>query len=102
MTKPSDGWDRPAIVAEVHRRGMTLTGIAKDAGLYANACRQGIIGNSRPGAQAIADALHIPFEELFPASYTRGRHHKSQTIRNESRDTSPKRVIATDNARRVG
>lgn len=68
-------WDRAGIIAEVHRRGMTLTGIAADAGLYASACRQGIGGGSKAGAKAIADALGIAFEELFPDSYLRGRHH---------------------------
>ena len=68
-------WDRQAIVAEVHRRGMTLTGIAKDAGLYASACRSGLIGSSRKGAEAIARAIDVPFRELFPDSYTRGRYH---------------------------
>lgn len=96
MGKPAGGWDRPAIVAELHRRGMTLTGIAKDAGLYASACRQGIIGQSRTGAQAIADALGIPFEELFPNSYLRGRHHNRESNRNGSRNGSAKTPSRTD------
>lgn len=95
--KKSDGvWDRPAIIAEVHRRGMTLTGIAKDAGLYASACRQGIGGQSRAGAQAIANALGIPFEELFPNSYMRGRHHRTDTNRNGSRNGRAKTAKAAD------
>jgi len=75
----SQVWDRHAINAEIRRRGMTLTGIAQDAGLYASACRQGIIGLSRPGAEAIAKALGIPFRTLFPTLYTRGRHNEADT-----------------------
>ena len=67
-------WDRAAIKAELLRQGKTLTGIARDAGLYDSACRAGIIGASRPGAEAIAKAIKIPFRELFPDSYTLGRH----------------------------
>ena len=35
-------WDKHSIKAEVERRGMTLTGIAKDASLSESACRQGV------------------------------------------------------------
>lgn len=99
MTKPDGGWDRHAINAEVRRRGMTLTGIAEDAGLYPSACRQGIIGMSRRGAEAIAEALNIPFRELFPDSYTRGRHNESKTTRNDSSSGSAKRAAGTDTTR---
>lgn len=99
MTKPTGGWDRPAIVAELHRRGMTLTGIAKDAGLYDSACRQGIIGMSRTGAEAIAKALGVPFNELFPTSYLRGRHHKGDATRNGSSNGSAKAARSADNER---
>lgn len=98
MTNKKGRWDRAAILAEVHRRGMTLTGIAKDAELYASACRQGIGGGSRTGAQAIADALGIPFDELFPDSYLRGRHHRD-TSRNGSCNTSANRALAADSVR---
>jgi Ner family transcriptional regulator len=102
MAKPPSGWDRPAIIAELHRRGMTLTGVAIDAGLYPSACRQGISGNSVRGAQAIADALGEPLEELFPAFYLRGRHHRQQANRNGSRNTSANRTPIADKARRAG
>lgn len=79
-------WDRHSIKAEVERRGMNLTGIAKDANLYESACRQGLLGTSRPGAQAIADALGLPFETLFHDLYKRG--HNSEA--NLSLKTAPK------------
>lgn len=83
-------WDRHAINAEIRRRGMTLTGIALKNGMYASACRQGLMGLSRPGAEAIADALGIPFRELFPTTYTRGRHDEGQVTRNGRCNTRAK------------
>lgn len=99
MSAPRTEWDRHAINAELRRRGMTLTGIARDAGLYASACRQGIIGLSRPGAEAIAEALGIPFRELFPDSYTRGRHDERKTISNGSCNGSAKTRAGLDTGR---
>lgn len=81
MTEPRKTWDRFSIKAEVERRGLTLTGIAKSAGLYESACRQALFGTSKAGAQAIADALGIPFRDLFPTQYRRGRHNEPQNNR---------------------
>lgn len=77
MTAQDKTWDRHSIKAEVERRGMNLTGIAKDAGLYESACRQGLFGVSKPGARAIADALGIPFEVLFAGLYKRGHNSEA-------------------------
>ncbi|CDX20292.1 conserved hypothetical protein [Mesorhizobium sp. ORS 3359] len=91
-------WDRHAINAEIRRRGMTLTGIALDAGLYENACRQGLIGGSRPGAEAIAQALNIPFRVLFPTLYTRGRHNEVETTSAAGESGSAKVALNLDAA----
>ena len=100
MTKPNSAvWDRHAINAEVRRRGMTLTGIALDAGLSESAARQGIIGYNRRGAQAIADALDIPFRVLFPDSYTRGRHSEGNTTLNVRSRGSAKAARSADKGR---
>ena len=83
MAKPI--WDRHSIKAEVHRRGLTLSGIALDAGLYPNAINQGIAGLSFPGALALAKALDLPFEELFPTLYLRQqRKRKAAEIASQS------------------
>jgi len=97
MSEPNV-WDRHAINAEIRRRGMTLTGIARDAGMYPSACRQGLIGLSRPGAEAIATALGVPFRELFPTAYTRGRHNEADPNRNDRCKASPKTLPVFDTA----
>lgn len=83
-------WDRHAIRAEVHRRGFTLTGIAKNAGLADSACRQALLGISRPGAMALAAALGIPFRTLFPDQYSRGRENEGESERNGRSKASAK------------
>lgn len=93
-------WDPFDVKAEVQRRGLTMTGIAKNAGLYEGACRQGLIGNSRAGAQAIADALAIPFRELFPTLYPNGRHNESNSIRTRPTSKSAK-TQSTDGDRQA-
>jgi len=94
-------WDREAIKKELLRQNKTLTGIARDAGLYDSACRQGFIGSNRKGAEAIAEALGVPFREMFPDSYTRGRHDAGETSSNQKPNASQKRAAAIDNARGV-
>ncbi|QND45239.1 transcriptional regulator (plasmid) [Rhizobium lusitanum] len=94
-------WDRIEIRAELAKRGLTLTGIARDAGLYDSACRQGIIGASRAGAEAIARACQVPFREMFPDSYTRGRHDEGKSSSNKSCNGSAKTSSAADRVRSV-
>jgi Ner family transcriptional regulator len=62
------------ILALVKQRGMTLSGIAADAGLEASACRHGIAMRNRRGAEAIAAALGMPFKILFPDYHNRGHN----------------------------
>lgn len=92
-------WTRSAIKAELLLRNKTLTGIARDAGLNETACRQGIIGSNRKGAEAIAEALGVPFREMFPDSYTRGRHDSVNTTSNTKSNASPKEPKAVDSDR---
>lgn len=94
-------WDRFAITAEVRRRGMTLTGIALDAGLSESACRQGVLGVNRKGAEAIAEALKVPFRQLFPSQYTRGRHNESDSNQKPTRRDRAKKPELADSERRA-
>lgn len=67
--KPKLDW--PAIVAEVHRKGMTLTELSKRAGLTPTACGR-VKGTTHYGGQkAIADFLGEKPEDLWPNRYPR-------------------------------
>lgn len=92
-------WDRHAIKAEVERRHLTLTGIAKAAGLSESACRQGLNGSNSSGAKAIARALGIPFRVLFPTGYQRVRDDEGETSRKDGGATSAIRHVRADAAR---
>ncbi|MBX8800705.1 transcriptional regulator [Ochrobactrum sp. MR28] len=94
----SKKWTRAKIKDELLRQNKTLTGIARDAGLYESACRQGIIGASRPGAEAIASALGVPFREMFPDQYTLGRHDKEDTSSKSRCNGRAKTLAKTDSA----
>lgn len=94
-------WTRQAIKEELLRQNKTLTGIARDAGLNETAYRQGFIGSNRKGAEAIAAALGVPFREMFPDSYTRGRHDSGDTTSKAKPNASQKRGSVADSARSV-
>ena len=93
---PPAVWDRHAIKAEVHRRGMTLTGIARDAGLAENACRKALFGIDRKGADALAVALGIPFDTLFPAGFHQSRSSQRHASPKRGGESRKKRVRHSD------
>lgn len=62
-------WDRFAIRAEIHRRGSTLTKIAKNYGLSDAACRKALVTPFPAGERAIAKYLRLPIEVVFPDRY---------------------------------
>lgn len=99
--KTTKKWDRDAIKRELRLQNKTLTGIALDNGLYASACRQGLIGASRPGAEALAAALGVPFRDMFPDSYTLGRHGEDDITSIAKRNASQKRQSTADSQRSV-
>ena len=88
--------DRHDILAEVRRRGMTLSGIARDAGLDESAVRHGIARRNRRGAMALAEALGMPFESLFPGykSYA----HDSDANLSLKQPALPRKKAAAENA----
>lgn len=71
---PSIVHDRHSLFAEIRRRGMTLSGIATDAGIDPSACRHGIDRKNRTGAKAIAAALGWPFDYAFPNYHERAHN----------------------------
>ncbi len=83
--------DRYDILALIKRRGMTLSGIAEDAGLEGSACRHGIARRNRNGAIAIAEALGIAFDRLFPGYHARG-HNSEANLSLKNRDSSRQNV----------
>lgn len=62
-------WDRHAIKAELHRRGLTLSNLAVAAGLEPSACRVALLRRHRAGEAAIATALGRHAAELWPDRY---------------------------------
>lgn len=89
-------WTPKTIREEVARRNLTLRGVALAAGLPEAACRQALHGINRKGADALAEALDIPFDTLFPEGFVQSRRQASVNRLMESRK---KRVPAADAAR---
>lgn len=80
MVKSSGkGWDRFAIRAEIHRRGGTLTKIAKANKLSDATCRMALLKSCPAGERAIAKFLKLPAHALWPDRYdARGRRRPSR------------------------
>ncbi|WP_203158397.1 helix-turn-helix domain-containing protein [Methylobacterium aquaticum] len=97
MTQPAktqpDRWTPDLIRDEVRRRHLSLRGIALAAGLHEAACRQALHGINRKGADALAEALNIPFDKLFPDGFVQSRRQASVKQLAESRQ---KRAAPTD------
>ncbi|MGE7418789.1 helix-turn-helix domain-containing protein [Methylobacterium tarhaniae] len=73
-----------------------LRGIALAAGLHEASCRQALHGINRKGADALADTLGVPFDELFPEGFVQSRRQASVKRLAESRQ---KRGCTPDTAR---
>lgn len=84
-------WDLHDIKAAIGKKGLTQTMIAQQAGLEPSVVRHGLRGNNRRGAEAIAEAIGVPFRELFPDSYLRGGD--SKLTRKPAESTSAKRHV---------
>lgn len=65
--------DWPAVIAALHRQGMTLTGLAKLNGLNPDVFRQ-VKSRTNYKAQAlIADFLGVKPESIWPSRYPKGK-----------------------------
>lgn len=71
--RPRPALDWLGIVAELHRRGMTLTELARRSGLHQAVCRQVKDRTNYKGQQAIADFLGMKPEDLWPDRYPKGK-----------------------------
>lgn len=66
---PNPKWDQHSILAELRRRGMTLTRLAEIHGLNASGFRRVWKYTNRKAEAAIASFLGVPVAELFPDRY---------------------------------
>lgn len=62
-------YDRHAIKAAIHRKGMTLTRLAVEAGLDPAACRMALARRNFAGEKAIATFLGVELYKLWPDRY---------------------------------
>ena len=85
-------WDRHAIKAEVHRRGLTLVGIARARGLEPSACKVALRRRNFAGERAIADVLGVEPSVLWPERYRTG------TSRREANRSSKDSLLLTRRA----
>jgi len=78
-------WDKHTIIAEVHRRGSSLSAISRAAGLTRTACSCALAGRRWPRAeQALAEFLDVPVHRLFPDRYgatSMTHHNRSRRVR---------------------
>lgn len=69
MSRRRSGWDKHAIKAEIHRRGETLVGLARKAGLELSACKVALHRRNTAGEAAIAAFLDIDPCVLWPERF---------------------------------
>lgn len=67
-TAPS-AWDKHAIKAALARRGLTLAGLSRRAGIERSACGIALLRRHYAGEAAIAAALGVAPAELWPERY---------------------------------
>lgn len=89
----SKKWDNPGIKAELERRGTNLTKLALESGLHESACRRALCSSNLAGAMAIANALGVTVQEIWPGRYIRRRRNPAT---GSGLDASPKYVGRPD------
>ncbi|MBC9246705.1 helix-turn-helix domain-containing protein [Paracoccus sp. 11-3] len=81
MTKRKPVMDWPAVVAEMHRRGMTMTELAKRNDLPVGSCRR-VKGQTHYKAQQlIADFIGQKPEDLWPDRYPQKKSRILDTVK---------------------
>lgn len=73
MTKQDSALDWPGVLAEIHRRGMTLTELAKRNDLNPNVFRQVKSRTSFKVQKIIADFIDQKPESIWPSRYPKGK-----------------------------
>lgn len=62
-------WDKDKIKIELIKRGSNFTKAALDADISASGIRTALVKPFPAGERALAKALNVPVEELFPERY---------------------------------
>jgi Predicted transcriptional regulator len=73
--------------AAIYKKGLTLAAISRAAKLPEHACRAALQGRSRKGEDAIAKALGLKPEHIWPSRFSTPRRTP-----NRSRRSSPSRL----------
>ncbi len=81
MTKQKPAMDWPGVIAELHRRGMTLTELAKRNGHNPNVFRQVKSRTLYKVQKIIADFLGQKPEDIWPARYPIGKPRILDTVK---------------------
>lgn len=96
MTQPEPVMDWPAILAEVHRRGMTLSALAAREGLTPSAMTR-VRSTTNYKCQAVlAEFLGYKPEDLWPSRYPKGKPRILDTVKYPA-VASQKSAPAADN-----
>lgn len=92
---PDGGWHPEIIKAAIRVRGVTLTQLAKNAGLPEGTCRISLIRPHVEGDHVIASFLQVPLCELWPSRYDEDgnsiRHERDNTSRD--RDDTHRLIV---------
>lgn len=73
MIEQEPTMDWPAVLAEIHRRGMTLTELANRNGLNPPVFRQVKSRTNFKAQQIIADFIEVKPESIWPTRYPKGK-----------------------------
>ncbi len=91
-------WDWPAIKAELHRRGMTLSELAKRAGVSHGSFSHVATRLNYPAQTAIAEFIGEKPETLWPSRYPKKTSSILNTAKNPRKE-SQKGYADADKAR---
>ncbi|HHJ4223668.1 TPA: helix-turn-helix domain-containing protein [Raoultella ornithinolytica] len=64
-------WHRIDIVAELHKRGLTMRELSEKAGLKPDTLKNALHRSYPKGERIIADALNVEPTEIWPSRYLR-------------------------------
>lgn len=81
MTKQDPALDWPGVVAELHRRGMTLTELAKRNDHNPNVFRQVKSRTNYKVQKIIADFINQKPEDIWPSRYPKGKPRILDTVK---------------------